>query len=172
MKLYPKMVPDIARDIVHRLLDAGDIEVDEDNLIDARTDIEAVLNEYLRQERELADVAKDIMASRGWSSTKYPEARRLAAQTRSFPTGDEALEYITNQMIESIMMSPSFDEVYSEDHVMRKRMVDVLRAVQKKHEEVDAEVRNRLKHLQEGTRDWEIAYRKTLEEVQRAKGLT
>ena len=32
--------------------------------------------------------------------------------------------------------------------------------------------RLRLKHLQEGTRDWEIAYRKTLDEVRRAKGLT
>lgn len=171
MKLYPKSIPNIARDIVHALLDNQDIEVEEENLMAARSDFEAILSEYSRAERDLADVAKDVMAARGWSSSKFSEAKRVAAQNRKLPLGDDALDYLINQMLEFMLISPHFDEVYAEDHVMRKRMADVLRRYLKLNDDLDAEVRNRLKHLQEGTRDWEIAYRKTLEEVQRAKGL-
>ena len=171
MKLYPKLIPSMARDIVHALLDNQDIEIEEENLMAARGDFEAILNEYNRAERDLADVAKDVMAARGWSNTKFSEAKKIAAETRKLPLGDDALDYIINQMLEYMLISPNFDEVFAEDHVMRKRIVDVLRKYSKMNLELDAEVRNRLKHLQEGTRDWEIAYRKTLEDVQRAKGL-
>jgi hypothetical protein len=171
VKLYTKTIPSISRDILHELLDNQDIEVEEENLMAARADFEAILIEYSRAERDLADVAKDVMAARGWSNTKFSEAKRIAAQTRKLPLGEEALDYVINQMLEFMLISPHFDEVYAEDHVMRKRIVDVLRRYLKLNQDLDAEVRNRLKHLQEGTRDWEIAYRKTLEEVQRAKGL-
>jgi hypothetical protein len=36
---------------------------------------------------------------------------------------------------------------------------------------LDAEVRAQLRHVREGTRDWEIEYAKVLEQVKRRKGL-
>jgi hypothetical protein len=82
------------------------------------------------------------------------------------------LDYVINQLLEFMMISKNIDEVFAEDHVMRKRIADVIRSYLKLDQEVEEEVRKRLKHLEEGTRDWEVAYRKTLEEVRRAKGLT
>ena len=38
-------------------------------------------------------------------------------------------------------------------------------------EEARAEVRAQLRHVREGTRDWEIEYAKVLEQVKRRKGL-
>ena len=61
--------------------------------------------------------------------------------------------------------------VLSPDNVMRKRIVTILRKHMKIDEEVDREVRARLKHLQEGTRDWEIQYKRVVEQVRRNKGL-
>jgi hypothetical protein len=171
MKIYAKLVPAVARDIVKALLDAGDIEVEEQNLEAAREDFAAVINEYLRKEKALSEATKDILASRDWSSAKYGEAKRLAAGSRGIPLGDDAVDYVINQMLEYMLISPNIDEVYAEDHVMRKRIVTVIRKYLKINDEVDAEVRSRLKHLQEGTRDWEVAYKKTLEQIQRAKGL-
>jgi hypothetical protein len=171
MKLYNKLAPAVARDIAKALIDAGDIEVEDENLEAARQDFEAVISEYLRKERELSDATKDVLASRGWSSTKYGEAKRLAAGSRGVPLGDDAVDYVINQMLEYMLISPNIEEVYAEDHVMRKRIVTIIRKYLKINEEVDQEVRGRLKHLQEGTRDWEVAYRKTLEQIQRAKGL-
>jgi hypothetical protein len=171
MRLYAKLVPAVARDIAKDLIEAGDIEVEAESLDAARQDFEAVINEYLRKERELSDATRDILASRGWSSAKYGEAKRLAAGSRGVPLGDDAVDYVINQMLEYMLISPNIEEVYAEDHVMRKRIVTVLRKYLKINEEVDEEVRGRLKHLQEGTQDWEVAYKKTLEEIQRAKGL-
>jgi hypothetical protein len=171
MRLYAKLVPAVARDIAKDLIEAGDIEVEAESLDAARQDFEAVINEYLRKERELSDATRDILASRGWSSAKYGEAKRLAAGSRGVPLGDDAVDNVINQMLEYMLISPNIEEVYAEDHVMRKRIVTVLRKYLKINEEVDEEVRGRLKHLQEGTQDWEVAYKKTLEEIQRAKGL-
>jgi hypothetical protein len=36
---------------------------------------------------------------------------------------------------------------------------------------VDAEVRAQLRHVKEGTRDWEVEYARVLEQVRRRKGL-
>jgi hypothetical protein len=38
-------------------------------------------------------------------------------------------------------------------------------------EELQAEVRQRLKHVQEGTSVWEVEYRRMMEEIKRRKGL-
>jgi hypothetical protein len=171
MKLYSKLVPAVARDIAKALIDAGDIEVEEQSLEAAQQDFEAVINEYLRKEKELSDSTKDILSSRGWSSAKFGEAKRIAAGSKGIPLGDDAVDYVINQMLEYMLISPNIEEVYAEDHVMRKRIVTIIRRYLKINEEVDEEVRGRLKHLQEGTRDWEVAYRKTLEQIQRAKGL-
>lgn len=171
MRLYPKLVPAIAGEIVNALVAAGDIEVEEQNLEAARLDFQAVFDEYLRKEKELSEVTRDVLAARDWSSANYGQAKRIAASSRGVPLGDEALDYVINQLLEYMLVSPNLEEVYAEDHVMRRRMVDIIRRYLKVNEEVDQDVRRRLKHLQEGTRDWEVAYRKTLEEIQRAKGL-
>jgi hypothetical protein len=171
MKIYSKLVPAVARDIAKALIEAGDIEVETENLKAAQQDFAAVLNEYLRQEKELSDATKDVLASRGWSSAQYGKAKRLAAGTRGVPLGDDAVDYVIDQMLEYMLISPNLEEVYAEDHVMRKRIVTIIRKYLKINEEVDQEVRGRMKHLQEGTRDWEITYRKTLEQIQRARGL-
>jgi hypothetical protein len=50
-----------------------------------------------------------------------------------------------------------------------------MRPVLKKYlaadDELDAEVRNKMKNLQEGTRTWEVEYQKIKNEIQRRKGL-
>ncbi|HUU04018.1 MAG TPA: DUF507 family protein [Myxococcota bacterium] len=171
MKIYTKTIPIIAKEIVDSLVGNGDIELEEGLEAEAPRDFEAILAEYVRSEREVCDYTTDVLASHGWGNAKYGEARRLAAANRKVPLDDEALDFIINQMLEFMLMSANIAEVYAEDRIMRKRIADIIRRSLKVHDELDVEVRKRLRNLQEGTRDWEIAYRKTMEEVRRAKGL-
>jgi len=171
VKLYEKIVPAIAREIVETLIENQDIEVEEEDLLEAQKDFESIMYEYIRKERDLSETTKNILAARGWSSTKYAEARKIAASAKGVPRGDEALEYMVNQMLEYMLISPHIAEVYAQDNVMRKRCVEIIRRHLKLNEQIEEEVRRRLKHLQEGTRDWEIAYRRALEQVRRNKGL-
>ncbi|MBN2496784.1 MAG: DUF507 family protein [Deltaproteobacteria bacterium] len=171
MKIYSKLLPKLGRDIVRELLDAGDIEIEPENVPAAEEDFAAIVGEYLRQDAELNESAKDLLARRGWNASKFGEARRVMAETRRFPIGDDGVDYVIEQMLEFMMISSRIEEVFAPDHAMRKRIVGVLRRYMQIDDEVDTEVRKRLKHLQEGTRDWEIQYQRTAEQVRRNKGL-
>ncbi len=171
MKLFEKQLPALAREIVEALVQSRDIELEPGAQQETVLDMQAILAEYARTEREIGSAAKDLLAARDWHSDRYAEARRMAAAMRRVPLDDEAIEYVFGQMLEFMMMSSRVAEVFAPDNVMRKRISDILRRHLRLHEELDAEVRRRIKHLQEGTRDWEIAYSKNMEQVRRAKGL-
>ena len=72
---------------------------------------------------------------------------------------------------EGMLMSNHIEEVYADDHVMRKRIVGILRRYGDIDHEVDREVRARLRNVEEGTADWEIQYKRIAEQVRRNKGL-
>ena len=93
------------------------------------------------------------------------------AGEKSFGLGDEALDWMTNQMIESFMQSPHIEEVFVEDGVLRRKMADILKRHMMVEDELDAEVRRRIKNLEEGTSTWEVEYQKALEQIKRNRGL-
>ena len=78
---------------------------------------------------------------------------------------------MTTQMIESFMQSPHIAEIFVEDTVLRKRMSDVLKKHMQVDEELDEEVRRRIKNLEEGTSTWEVEYGKVLDQIKRNRGL-
>src|SRR5687768_15220147 len=63
MRLYSGKIPAIAQEIIRTLTQAEDIEVGDEG--EAQLDVEAVLKEYLRTEREITDKTKDLLESRG-----------------------------------------------------------------------------------------------------------
>jgi uncharacterized protein len=171
LRIYPKKIPVLAREIVDALMKNGDIEVEPEKVESAREDFASIMREYQRQEDNINEDAKVLLARRNWPSTKYSEARRIIAEQRRFPMGDDALDYVINQMLEFMLITNSIEEVYAGDHVMRKRIVTILRAHLKADEDVDEEARRRLKHLQEGTADWDIQYKRVCDQIRRNKGL-
>jgi hypothetical protein len=169
--IYPKLIPPTARDILKALVDGGDIVVEANQMEEAQEDFAAVLREYNRREEEIFREAKDVLQLRGLEAGKLQEVKRQVAARRGLPLGDEGLDYVIDQMLEFMMRSSHIDEVFAEDHVMRKRIVEVLRKYQQVHQEVDAEVRGRIRNVQEGTSEWEIQYRRVMDQVRRNRGL-
>jgi len=169
--IYPKLIPPAAREIVKTLMDAGDIEVSADKVEEAQEDFASVLREYVRREEEISREAKDVMQLRGLESSKFQDTKRSVASRRGLPLGDEGLDYVIEQMLAFMFRSGNIDEVFAEDHVMRKRLAELIRKYQKVFEEVEAEVRGKLRHLQEGTSDWDVQYRRVHEQVRRNRGL-
>ncbi len=171
MRIYPKLIPAMARDIVQVLTKDGDIEVLPESMDAAREDFASIIRQYQVQEENITGDAKTLLIRRNWPRSKLAEAKRIVAAQRRFPVGDDGVDFIINQMLEFMFMTSNIEEVYAQDHTMRKKIVTVLRKYFKIDEEVDKEVRSKLKHLQEGTSDWEIQYKRVLEQVRRRKGL-
>src|SRR5437773_536746 len=144
MRLYAGKIPVIGSEIIKTLVDAGDITVDDKS--EAELDVQAVLKEYLRLDREITDRAKDMLSKRNLPDEQFGKGKRTVAQEKGLGLGEEGLEWMTNQMIESFMASPHVDEIFADDGTLRKRMADVLKRHMMLDDELDAEVRKRIKN--------------------------
>ena len=169
MRLYSAKIPAIGSEIVKTLADAGDIEVAD--LAEAELDVQAVLKEYIRLEREITEKAKDILQTKNLPYEQFGKVKRSIAAEKAFGLGEDALEWMTTQMIESFMQSPHVEEIFVDDATMRRRMADILKKHMMVDEELDEEVRRRIKNLEEGTSTWEVEYGKVLDQIKRNRGL-
>ena len=169
MRLYSGKIPSVGAEIVKALVEAGDIEVSDRG--EAEMDVQAVLKEYLRLDREITDKAKDVLQQKNLPYEQFGKVKRALAGEKAFGLGEEGLEWMTNQMIESFMQSPHIAEIFVDDTVMRKHMAVVLKKHMQVDDELDEEVRRRIKNLQEGTSTWEVEYGKVLDQIKRNRGL-
>ena len=171
MKLYPKIIPAIARDVVGTLMAEGDIEVETMRVADAEMDMAAILKEYLASEERVNQATREALERRGYDHSKFNSVKREMADVRGFKMGDDGVDYIINQMIEFLLISRTVEEVFSEDHTIRRRVYQVFKKHLDVEDDVDREARARIKHLTEGTQAFEIEYQKTVEQIRRNKGL-
>jgi len=168
MKLYSAKTPIIAREIINQLVNDGDIDVESHE--EAELDIVSVLKEYLRMDREITERTKDLIESRGLQYGQFGKIKRAVAEEREFGLGEEGIIWICNQILETFMHSRFIEEVYSSDADMRKKMKILLRKHMMVDEEMDEEVRKRIKNLQEGTAHWDVEYSKVMNQIKRKRG--
>jgi uncharacterized protein len=169
MRLYSGKIPAVGSEIVKVLTEAGDIEVTDKG--EAEMDVQAVLKEYIRLDREITDRAKDVLQKRNLPYEQFGKVKRALAGEKAFGLGEDGLDWMTTQMIESFMQSPHIAEIFVEDAVLRKHMVDILKKHMQVDDELDEEVRRRIKNLQEGTSTWEVEYGRVLDQIKRNRGL-
>jgi len=169
MRLYSGRIQTVAAEIVKALLKAGDIEAQSPREVEA--DIAAVLTGYLEAERDVTERAKDLLQARGLAQTELARTRKLIADQRGIKLGDEALDYVLDQIVEMLMHSQNVDEVYAEDVELRRKARAVLAKEEQVGEDLEREARSRMKHVQEGTRTWEVEYRRVMEDIRRRRGL-
>lgn len=169
MKLFSGKVGSLSAEIVQTLADSGDIEVEDRK--EVALDVESVFKSYIDTERAASDKAKELLQTRGLPQSEYSRLRRLAAEQKGIKVGDETLDFLLDQLIEMLMHSDNVAEVFVQDHDLRRRMRPLIKKYMDVEEALDAEVRGQIKHVQEGTRTWEIEYQRVLGDIQRRKGL-
>jgi hypothetical protein len=134
-------------------------------------DVEAVLNQYVADVQDINERSRDMAAARGMSGGEVGRIRKVLADQKKLALGEDAIDYLLDQLVEMLMHSNNVDEVYAADFELRRKMREPLRREQTAEEGLDQEVRGRLKHVQEGTQTWDIEYRRMLEDIKRRKGL-
>jgi hypothetical protein len=169
MKLYSSKIPVIAMDIVRALTTDGDLETS--NPREMETDIEAVLREYLRMERNLTERAKDRVEAVGGTRQDLGKYKKALADQHNVGTGNEAISYILNQLLIIFMRSPHVDEIFAEDDAIRRKCRRVLERHMNEDEVIDQEVRDKIKNIQEGTKTWEVEYARVMDQVKRKHGV-
>ena len=171
MRLYPKVIPTIAREVVQTLMQDGDVEVETLRIADAEMDMAAIMKEYLAAEERVNAATREALERRGYDQSRFDQVKREMADVRGFKMKDEGIEYVIGQMIEFLLISRNVEEVYAEDTGLRKKIFGIFKKHLDVDDEIDREARARLKHLQEGTSAWDVEYSKTIELLRRSRGL-
>jgi uncharacterized protein len=169
MRLYSSKISTIVEAVNKTLVDAGDLEVSDRE--EFKRDVESILKEYRRKDRELTDRAKDELERKKLAYSDLFKLKRSMADEQDFGIGEEALNWIANQLLELFMQSKFVSEIYADDSVIRKKLKEILRRHMQADEDLDREVRRHLKHLTENTSTFEIEYQKQLELIKRKHGL-
>ncbi len=170
MRLYSGKVSPIAEDVVRELTQSGDIEVESEE--EVRLDVEAVLKEYLRLDREIVDEAKNRMEARGLGYSNLARTKSQVSKEKGAPPTDEVLPYLLDQILNMLFHSANVAEIYAEDVDLRKKITPILRRHMDVEDELDKEVRSKIKNLEEGTATFEIEYAKVMDQIKRKKGLS
>jgi hypothetical protein len=171
MRLYPKLVPIIAREIIQRLIQDNDLEIEPIRMADAELDMAAIMREYLSNEERVNQATREALERRGYDFSKFNQVKREMADVRGFKLGDDGVEFLINQMLEFLLISRNVEEVFAEDHQMRPKLLQIMKKHLDIDDDIDREARGRLKHLQEGTSAFEIEYHKVIDQIRRARGL-
>jgi hypothetical protein len=171
VKLYRAKVPVIAKAIIERLASEGDIEVDADKRPEAEKDLAAIMEEYLRRDNELRELVRDEMAALNIPYSEYGRTRKRVAEERNHPLGDDVQRFLCRQFIENLLISPSINEVFEEDRVMYKKVMETLNAHDVDEAEIRAEAASRIKNVAEGTVDYEIALQEQMRQAKKRRGL-
>jgi hypothetical protein len=169
MRLYSGKIGPIVDDLVRELTAANDIEVEEE--MEVRMDLEAVLREYVRRERQLIDESKDRMQREGLGYGQLGKMRQRVAKEMGFPQQDETLPYLIDQLLNMLFHSNNVAEIYADDATLRKKMTPILRRHMEVESGLDAEVRSKIKNLQEGTAAFEVEYAKVMDQIKHKRGL-
>jgi hypothetical protein len=169
MRLYSGKIPVIAREIVATLTKSGDLETESE--AELAKDLEAVLTEYLRSEREIIDEAKTRMERQGMGYHMLTKVRSQVSKERNFPPPEEFLPYIMEQLLEMLLHSANVEELFAEDMALRTKLTPILKKHLQVDEALDREVRARIKNLEEGTAAYEIEYQRVLAQVKQKKQL-
>lgn len=170
MRIYSGKIPTMAEELLRAMTANGDIEIESEE--EVRLDFEAVFKEYIRRDRRVLDEAKGRMEREGLSYGVLGKVKSQVARDMGFPSRDEQLPYLVEQVMTMLFHSNNVVEVYGEDHVLRKMITTVIKKNSNLDDDLDKEVRSKIKNLSEGTASFEIEYAKVMDAIKRRKGLS
>jgi hypothetical protein len=169
MRLFSGKIGPIASEVVKALVAGGEIETESPKEVEL--DVAAVLTNYLKVEQEANDQAKEWQQRQGLPPGELGRLKRAAAEKRGIKTGEDTLDFLLDQVVEMLLHSSNVDEVYGEDHTLRRRMAPIFKKHMAADDELEQEVRGQLRHVREGTSTWEIEYQRVMSDIRRRKGL-
>ena len=119
----------------------------------------------MNQVEQLNNDARDALQQHNLGTENLGRIKKSLAATRKIVLGEEALDHVLNSMIEALFDSRHIEEVFAEDNEIRKLMNAAIQKYLGVDEELDREIRGRLRNLREGTAEWELEYNRLIEQM-------
>jgi uncharacterized protein len=121
-----------------------------------KKDVKAVLYNYIQTEKRIIEEARAHIERTGDGSLY--KMKRILAKRENFGLNDEAPGFIVEQLIEALLHSGNVAEIYAPDHVIKSALLPELRDTMGNQRNLQQEVEQRIKHLEQGSVRWEDQY--------------
>lgn len=171
MKLYRAKIPAIATAVIETLVANGDIEVAFENRVEAEKDLVAIMENFSKRDSGFRTRVKDHMADNQIPYDRYGRTRSRLAEEMNHPLGDDVERFLARQFVENMMISNFVDEVYEEDRLLYRKIVECLRSHHVDEQAIREEAASKVKNVREGTVDYEIALQNAMRDVKKRMGL-
>ena len=171
MRLYRSRVAGIAKKIIKELTENNHIEVEAPNRLEAVADLEAIMVEHIKREHRLRDAVRERMATLRIPYDEYGRTRSRLAKEWGHPLGNQIDRYLSSQFVESFMVSPYIEEVFSDDNTMKRLIQDILKEFDVDEGALRDEAREKIKNISESSPEYEIRFEQALREVRIRHGL-
>ena len=171
MKIYKSKIPTMAEDIAQHLMNENAIEVNDEEKDEFNLDLQSILRTYVDTDRRIHEEAQQVLTARNLDFGSFHRVKRDVAKKYNFAIGDDAIDWITDQIIEMLYHTSHVEEVWADNNDIRRISRNVINKYSTIDNEVDVEVRKRIKNLSEGSLAWDAKYNQVLEEIRRSKGL-
>lgn len=182
MRLPEKLVERIADRIIKELYEIEKV-VEPEDLYSFKKKIISIFKEVEEQERLLDEKTKEILKEKleilEETSMDYRTAyktvrSKLAEEMNIHTSRRERMNQVAHKIKDMIMSDPTV-EIYEEPGMIRNRIRNILMDAVKEEEEIDKEVRERIrsysKRIVEGTPEWNHLYRRIYDDALKRRGL-
>lgn len=182
MRLPEKLVERIVDRIIRELCENERL-IEPEDLYSFRKKLIGIFKEAEEEERLLDERTKEILKEKLQMleetnldyRTAYRTIRNKLAEEMNIHTSRrERMNQISQRIKELIMEDPTV-EIYEEPAVIRNRIRNILLEAVKEEEEIDKEVRERIRsysrRIVEGTPEWNHLYRRIYEDALKRRGL-
>ncbi|MCX8075644.1 MAG: DUF507 family protein [Aquificaceae bacterium] len=182
MRLPEKLVERIADRIIKELYEIEKV-IEPEDLYSFKKKIISIFKEVEEQERLLDEKTKEILKEKlellEETSMDYRTAyktvrSKLAEEMNIHTSRRERMNQVAHK-IKDMIMSDSTVEIYEEPGMIRNRIRNILMDAVKEEEEIDKEVRERIrsysKRIVEGTPEWNHLYRRIYDDALKRRGL-
>lgn len=181
MKLPEKLRDRIINKLIKDLIEERYIEVEDIELF--RQELLKIFKKAEEEEKELDEKAKEILREKMNLleennldyRTAFGKVRAKLAEEMGINTlPRERMNQIALR-IRDLIKNDDNIEIFEDLPVIRKKIAEILKDAVKEEEEIEKEVRNRIrsysKNIVEGTPEWNIMYRKIYQSVLIQRGL-
>ncbi len=181
MKLPEKLIDRISDRIINELTQEGLVEAED--VYTFKKKIVAIFKRAQEEERLLDEETKEILrtklelleeASLDFRSAFRAVRARLAEEKNIHTSKRERINQIANMIMDLILEDQSI-EIFDDPPNIRRRIRQILMDAVKEEEDIDKEVRERIKsysrRIVEGTPEWNHLYKKIYEDALKRRGL-
>lgn len=171
MRIYSSQYKMVASEILRTLGNGELLELVDEMRGEAELDIIGVLREYNRMSRQIREQAREQSYSGDYR--EISRARRRLARERGVELGEEGVGYVVEQIIETLLASPNFEEIYATDLELRAAILPIIKSHSRgQEEELDTMVRARIQNLEEGSTSWDIEYERVMSTLREKRGMS